>query len=248
MDSQENQNESDTGYEIPDSSPDTRETTPDDPEVDEFGYEKVKSDTPPSDETPTEEVKEVEDDTKIEKPSTGYGDEPPKEEAEPVVEKTEAEKTEEEKVKGEITEALKELGDNFDKEKITKFAVENKLSKDQVAAYAKFAKGEQAAVEAQVKKQIAAQRASWHKELKEDAEFGGENFRKNVDRAEKVLQKYFPNMKKQLDDKKSVLPPYLMRDLALLSKQLNPTTKLVTGDAVEKKKESSGFEPDDFYS
>ena len=39
-----------------------------------------------------------------------------------------------------------------------------------------------------------------------DPEFGGENFDKNVDRVEKVLEKYMPNMKKVLTERGSMLP------------------------------------------
>jgi hypothetical protein len=43
------------------------------------------------------------------------------------------------------------------------------------------------------------------------------------------------------------LPPYIMRDFLSLAKALNPTTKLVTGEPSEVKKEEGNF-LDDMYS
>lgn len=212
------------------------------PKTDDFGYDTPKV------ETPVEEVKtdELKTDTpaeepKVEKPATGY--DTPAEEVK--VEKPAEEKVKEEEVKTdektqeqlkeEIDQVLGELGD-YDKKLISEFAAENKMSKEQVQAYVKMVKSENDKGQINAKEQ----RNTWKKELLSDGEFGGndENFDKNVQRVEQILEKHLPNTKKILTDRGSMLPPYIMKDLLGLHKMLNPTTELVNGDAskpVEKK-------------
>lgn len=225
-----------------------------DDKLDEFGYEK---DTTKIIETKKEDDKnldpKIDEEEKVIKPTTGYGKDDPKlavDDKKPIENKEEpkpGEETEEAKFKKEIAEVFKDLSDGYDKEKITKFALENKLNKAQVEAYVKLTKEEDAALVEKQKQLVKEQRSKWHNELRNDPEFGGENFEKNVDRVEKVLQKFLPDTKKVLTERGSMLPPYIMRDFLRLSKVLNPTTKLVSGEAKELKEEKSNF-LDEMYS
>lgn len=176
---------------------------------------------PPKTEVPAPPAEE-------EKKLSGYGKEtvePPKTEVPPPP------TTEEEKVKLELSEVVKDLPESLDKDKITKFALDNKLSKEQLSAYAALVKEDQVSFEKAQKDAVIKQRADWKKELISDPEFGGEHFDKNVDRVEKVLEKYMPNVKKVLTERGSMLPPYIMRDFLALSKVLNPVAPLVNGEA-----------------
>lgn len=207
---------------------------------DELGYELDK----PIVVTPEEEVKPDEE-KPIEKLATGYGKEEPEEEVKPVETPKEevkdpAELSEEEKNKKEITETIKDLGAGYDKDKITKFAVENKLSKAQLDAYVKMTKDEDAAYVKQQEESRKTQRKVWKEELMKDPEFGGDNFDKNVDRVERLLEN-MPNTKKVLTEKGTMLPPYIMKDFLSLAKALNPTTTLVVGDAPAPKEEEGDF-------
>lgn len=216
-----------------------------DDNLDDLGYEKI-----PSEKSPVEAKPAEEEDPKVEKAATGYDDKPeetkPVEESKPAEEKPPGELTEEEKYAKEIAEVSKNLSDNYDKEKINKFAIEHKLTKAQLEAYVKLTKEDEAANIKRQEQLVKQQRNTWKTELKNDPEFGGENFIKNVDRVEKVLEKYLPDTKKVLTERGSMLPPYIMRDFLRLSKVLNPTTKLVTGESKEVKKEGNFL--DEMYS
>lgn len=208
------------------------------------GYDKV-------DPTPTEPVEAVEDygydtgeekpvveekvnepepteEAEVKDPATGYkakeGEEAKQEEAKP-------EDKESGDVAKEIESVLGELPEGYDKKTIADFAVEHKLNKEQVAAYVELTKREVADGVAAREAEIKTTRAAWSKELMTDPEFGGEHFDLNVDRVEKVLQNYLPNMKKELTSRGTMLPPYMMRDLLSLAKTLNPTNALVNGEA-----------------
>lgn len=250
MKTSENTTESKTDLTVPPVTTTTVDTPSEDGKTyDDLGYEVVAAApvipevvVPPVVEV-IPPVTEVKDETKVEKTATGYGAEEPEEVVPPVEEKpkTPEQLTEEEKIKTEITETIKDLGVGWDKEKITKFAIDNKLSKDQLAAYVKMAKDDDTASATAEKARVTAQRKEWNKSLKDDPEFGGEHFDKNVDRVEKLLEKNLPNTKKALTDKKGMLPPYLMRDLLSLAKVLNPTTPLVKGGAPAPKVETQGY-------
>jgi len=229
---------------IPTPNPSTPpvETEVDDSGLDEFGYKKNDEPTKKPEEN---KAKEPEADKKIETPATGYGKEetPSEPEKEEVKEPT----TEEEKAKAELDELVKDLPEAINKEEVTKFALENKLTKEQVVAYKNYVAKNLKDAEAKQKEAVKAQRSEWKKELTTDPEFGGENFDKNVDRVEKVLENYMPNMKKVLTERGSMLPPYVMRDLLALSKILNPTTTLVSGDPIQPEETDKNF-LDDMYS
>ncbi len=180
--------------------------------------------TPPAPKAPVEPPKE-ETPPPESKPSTGYGKEetPP---VEPPKEETPPANADEEKLK----EHLKELPESINKEKVLKFATDNKMTPEQLKAYTDFVKEDHKNAELANQEFVKAERTKWKTELTTDPEFGGENFDKNVDRVEKVLEKYMPNMKKMLTERGSMLPPYIMRDFLALSKILNPVSPLVTGD------------------
>lgn len=213
--------------------------------VDNYGYDE----TPPAGEPklptmsnsangddtvppPVEPKTGEEGEPNIEKKVTGYGQEkpavPPVEPPKDEPKKDDPAQTDEEKV----TEAIGSLPDGVDKDKLKKFAEDNKLSAEQIKAYGELVKSEEAESVKNREKFVAEQRSKWEAELKADKDFGGENFTLNVDRAEKVLEKYLPNMKKELTTRGTMLPPYIMRDLASLWNVMNPTQKLVEGDPI----------------
>lgn len=228
--------------------------TPTDDGVDDLGYGPEEGETPPAKEAaPAAEAVKPENEKPVEKPATGYGAEEPKEvtppaaPATPPVEKKPEEMTEEEKVQKELADVVKDLGAGYDKEKIQKFASEHKLTKVQLEAYVKMVKQDDETAIANQKAAVVAQRKAWREELVKDPEFGGENFAKNVDRVEKLLENNMSNTKKMLTEKGGVLPPYLMRDLLSLAKALNPTTKLVHGEAPAPQADDKDF-LDDLYT
>lgn len=239
-------------------------------EVDDLGYtpaEEKKVDLGLDTETPEEgkpnEKPAPTDETPVEKKATGYGDEEEPEEkpaektAEELAKEKEDEenKTDEEKatdkaakeVKENIKKHIDELPDSVSKEAVTKFAEENGLNDKQVEAYVKLAKSDNDSLVTERENAVKEQRKAWKSELEGDAEFGGENFVKNVDRVEKVLDKYMPDTKKVLTERGTMLPPYIMRDFLKLDKILNPTTKLTTGEPPAVKKEEVSL-LDELYS
>jgi hypothetical protein len=93
--------------------------------------------------------------------------------------------------------------------------------------------------------------AQWYRELKEDPNFGGEKFLHNVKRAERVVQDYMPNLKNKLTESKVMLPPYVMKDLFLLAKQLYSSGEHVEGDptkASDDKDKEKEVDPLAFYN
>lgn len=216
--------------------------------LDEHGYEKVpkeegdkeKAGDPPKEDPAPKEIKD---------PATGYGDEPPKPEDPP--KEDPPPKPDPDELDPVVEGLPKEEAD-----KIKDFVKKHGVTKDHAKAFADLRKVEIAEAEAHFKKQekeFEQQkiriRAEWHKELKEDPAFGGENFKKNVSDAEKVLAEHMPQTKKSLTERKAMLPPYLMRDLAKLAKHLYSTEKLIQGEPkTPKEDEKVVDEALDFYS
>lgn len=201
-------------------------------ETDELGYAIPKKEKPADKVvTPASEKKtEAEEKPEI-KQTTGYGEEPPKvEEPTPPVE--------EKPVKTDLGFELKLEGlAKEEAEKIVEFAKVNELSEKAAQAFADFRKSQiKSAEESNVAAQRAAEqerqrlRGEWHKELKNDPNFGGEKFAHNIALAEKVVDQLMPNTKKMLTERRSMLPPYVMRDLVKIGELLNPTSKLVQGE------------------
>lgn len=228
------------------------ETTTDD-KVDDFGYETPEEKPAPKAEEPAPKTEEKKAEEPEVKPVTGYEDnaEPAKEAKKEEPKKVEepAAETEEGKLKVAITEAVKALGDGYNKEGITKFALENKMTAEQVKAYVTFQAAEdQKALEAH-ETRIKEQRKQWKEELKSDKDFVGEKgdqFDKSVLKVNQLLEK-MPNTKKMLTEKGGMLPPYLMKDFLALAKALNPTKKFEGGEPPAPEEKTGNF-LDDLYT
>lgn len=218
-------------------------------ETDDFGYEvEAKADAPKTEEKPAAKPEE-------EKPitaATGYDTEPKVEEKpEEKSEKKAEEKPEDKDALDIKVEGLpdKELA------KIKEFAKEHKVPKEIAEAYAKLRKSELEAsdkarkeAEAEAERQMQATRKNWYTELKNDPKFGGENFARNTKQVEKVMEEFMPNTKKVLTERKGMLPPYFMRDLAAIADQMYSTEKLKTGDASVPPKDNEEDDALAFYN
>lgn len=227
---------------------------PKEEEVDDFGYAKEPSPPDEKKDPPKEEKKEGEKAPVIPKledikePATGYDKEPEKLEDPPKKEDPPKESDEIDKMfdgipKKEVDRVRALIEKHKPSPELLKDYADN-LKKDYVDAKANHDQSVKAAE--REKQQI---RATWHKELKEDTTFGGANFKTNVARGEKVLEEFMPHTRKALTDNKSMLPPYVMRDLATLADHLYPEQKLVQGDPPPK--EEAKDESDsalDFYT
>jgi len=216
---------------------------------DEFGYKKAAEEKKEGEknEKPPEKPKEE----KVEVAATGYAEEPvvTPEDAPP-------EKKEEPKVELEYELDLKDLPDGEDA-KIKEFAKINKLSKEAAQAFADFRKIQEksfkdAALQFKKEQEAATKqlKAKWYKELKEDKDFGGEKFSHNIMQVEKLVDQFLPETKKVLTERKSMLPPYVMRDLSNFAEHLyQQKEKLVTGEPSKKveKQVEDEFEHLKFY-
>lgn len=220
-----------------------------DDDLDDYGYEKVPS---------VEAAKEAaaaaaapakkEAAPEIKEPVAGYGAEPLKAE---VPETPPPPAAAEIKLDYEVD--VKDLPKE-EADKMKKFALDQKLPKEAAQALLDLRKGEfdsykaeMVKIESERKTAIAQQKASWDKELREDPTFGGDQFVHNLARADKVLTTLMPDTKKVLTERKSMLPPYVMRDLVKVYNHMYGTDSLVQGDSpapTTEKKESS---PLDFY-
>jgi hypothetical protein len=238
-------NDATTGYIDPAAPVDTPVvTTPAEPELDENGYTKVAK---PEEDPKDPPAKEPEADPEVKDPATGYGDDP---EPEPKKEPKEEPKdpaSEEGKLNAQMDESLGELPEGYNKDILKQFALDNKMSPEQVKAYVELTKSEEAQSVEDNASAVREQRAAWKKQLVNDVDFGGENFVKNNDRVEKVLDKHFPEWKKELTGRGKMLPPYIMKDLLGLAKTLNPTTSLEKGDPSEPVVKDDGNFLDEMY-
>lgn len=202
-----------------------------DAEVDDLGYAKP---APEAGEKGKEGDSEKKDpaEAEVKDPATGYDKAPEKVEDPAPDPKTDDKKPEPD----EFDKVLVGLSEDEIVE-AKDFATKHKLSVEQIKAYGdlrkvRIAADEQAQKDAQknFENEKLKIRASWHKELKEDRDFGGGNFEANVSKAEKVLAEFMPSTKKSLTERKAMLPPYVMRDLAKLADTLYATGKLVHGE------------------
>lgn len=246
----------------PEAKPDTKPSTDNSStqgeggEFDDLGYPIVKpaqegkeKSTGGDDKTPKSEQEE-----EVKEPATGYGDEEPKvdEIPEPKEDKAPVEKDSslgfDLDVKG-LTDKLRE--------QVVDFAKKHSLTKEAAQALVDQRREELTNLQKEIdRKQAEAKveaqkvRANWHKELKADPKFGGENFSHNVKRVEKVLDQYLPNIKKRLTETGAALPPYIMRDLASLADRLFATEKLVQGDSGNQKPQDDkdADDPLSFYN
>lgn len=241
-DSTETTTKTNTGYETPVEK--VEET------VDDFGYDIEKKVEEKTDETKKPEPEKKVEDEKAKNPSTGYSDveesDKNKDEKKPDEAKAPEEKSADEKLVEELKESVKDLPEEINKDKVLKFIQDNKMTKEQAKAYSELVKAEIAESKANREAFLKQQKADFVKELKNDPEFGGENFVRNVDRVEKVLENNMPNLKKHLTERSGMLPPYIMKDLLAISKALNPVTDFVKGDAGEVTESGNNF-LDDLY-
>lgn len=215
--------------------------------VDDLGYEKIPSEGEP--EKAGDSKKEDPAPEEIKDPATGYGEEPPKVEEPPAPDKKDEPKPEPD----EFDKALEGLPAP-EVSKIKEFAKKHNVSIEVAKAFGDLRKSEIAEAKAHYEKQLkdAEQeqlrtRASWHKELKEDPNFGGEKFKENILAAEKVLGEFMPNTKKLLTERKGMLPPYVMRDLANMAKHLYATDRLIQGDPNAPKEKEQEDDALSFY-
>lgn len=223
-------------------------------ELDDFGYAKVSEGNPPTPAAPkagdpapkaaappTEEITD---------PGTGYGKEPPVIEDAPPAPAAATPPA----ATDELDKALEGLPKE-DADEIKAFALENKVTPelakkwvDKTKAAIEKNKLTAANMEKQIEQEKTRQRRVWHDELKNDKDFGGANFDSNINRAEKVLQEFMPQTKKELTARKAMLPPYVMRDLAKMADHLYATDKLTTGDPIPPVKEETADDPLAYYN
>lgn len=237
---------------------DTKSKEEGDIEYDDLGYAKPKDDK-----TPESKKEPKKDESKKEPDATGYEKEPPKEKEEDSTGYSEDDDKDEagddDKKPKEDPEDLKlDTGDLVEDEikQIKEFAKKHKITKEVAQALVDAKKAEVQSLKAEMKKHEKLQQAKiietkrgWRKELMEDSTFGGENFDKNILKANKVVQEFLPNTKKMLTEKGSMLPPYVMRDLVKLADHLYATENMVAGDpSVPKKTENETEDPLDFYN
>lgn len=231
----------DTGGGAPGDKVQTPPTPPTEKEVDDFGYEieKKAADpaTPPKKEDPATPPKDVDAVTGYDKPPA------PEEKVDPPATPP-ATPDPKEKDKGAEEFEVKEPGDLLPVEvqELKDFVKKHKVSKEVAEALVESKKQEVKKLKELVnqrtdaaKKEIEKTRRDWHNELKNDPTFGGEKFAHNVKLADKVINEYMPNVKKMLTERKTMLPPYVMRDLVTLADHLYETEKLVHGDPIVNK-------------
>lgn len=248
------------------TTPPAQKDPPSDPppkkdgDTDEYGYAKIPEANKSGEEgagekkegeKPSEKTKEEEKP----EPVSGYSDEPPKT---PDAGKQDdpPPKADEKKVEGlEFDLDIKDL-DQPSVEILNKFFKEHKLSKEQAQALVDIRKAEVAAnskadndyIEQQ-KAAVIKQKQDWHSELKKDPNFGGENFAKSINRVDKFLNEMMGDTKKVLTERKSMLPPYVMKDLLRVANLVYDTDKFVNGNKVnEESKETKEVSPLDYYT
>jgi hypothetical protein len=217
---------------------------------DSYGYKIQKPGE--AKETKTEAPKVEEKLEDIKDPASGYGVKPleePKAEDLPKVEVDPA------KIETPPIEVdLKGLGDK-EAAKLKDFFKEKNIPKEAAQEFANLIKSEMQTTNLAQEQAVKAQKieearikAGWDKELRTDPAFGGDNYAKNLHATEKVLRDFLPNTKKELTARGSMLPPYVMRDLAKLSEHLYGSEKFVQGEQSTEPKEEPEASPLDFYS
>lgn len=238
--------------------------------VDDYGYEIPKSQqgnadkkADPAAKSEQQEAAGGDENDEVKEPVSGYNEKE-------IIAAAKEEPAKKEEEKKEPPKSLKEeLGYELavpdakelpkeDSQKIVDLAKAHKLPKEATEAllaqkkseYQSFLSAQKESQEA-YKKAVTEQKASWYKELQNDPEFGGEKLNKSLNRAEKVLQDFFPNTKKELTARKSMLPPYVMRDLAKAYEHLYRPEKFTQGDKISDDKKNDDKEennPLDFYT
>lgn len=225
--------------------------------LDDFGYEKPKASVKPGEENKGDIKETKKPDTpppeeKIEA-VTGYD-----KDIKPIEEEKPLEVPVEDPNKLEYELDVKDL-DTKQVEKIKIFAKKNNLSKEQAQAFSEMTKAEQVAFKQSVddyNKKVETERtntkAAWQTELKNDPEFGGANYKQNVDKTNKFVGEFMPETKKVLTERGSMLPPSVMRDISKLADKVYASSSFVSGGGptgqgapAEKKEE---HKPWNFYN
>lgn len=233
---------------VPAPNPPPAEGAGSDDDFDDLGYKKTKGEGDPSkggDNPPDKEKSEPGKEEPVKEPATGYGAEPLKEEpADPPVPPKEEPKGEPD----EVDKALEGVHKD-DLASIKAMAKELGLSAEQAKKLGVSAIADRKRVEdfrkdqeKEALKKLKVRNAGWDKELREDKDFGGEKFAKNVQMAERLMQDYGPEFKKQLTESKGMLPPNVMRMLARAADVMYRTDKMVHGDPA---KPNAGEKPKD---
>ena len=199
--------------------------------IDDLGYEKLPEDKKPVEDKKPADDKKVEP-TKEEKSVAGYDDETKDEPLPPEPKETAppAEADEYDKV-----EAFKGLPEK-EAASIKEFAKKHKISVEVAKEFGDLRRKElsdaleyQKSLEKEAKEAIQRQRSTWTKELKDDGKFGGERFPETIKKTNKILDEFFPRWKKTLTERKGMLPPDIMRDLAELADHLFSKEKVANG-------------------
>lgn len=204
-------------------------------QFDDLGYKVTKpeatKDTETKGDKKPEQTETPPQSEEIKDPVSGYdkAPEPVKEETPPAAEpvKEETAPTVEVNVDGlpeSVATALK------------KTVTDMKLSKEAAEALVSIKKKEIEnlnSLQKAMEKEAADTKLKWYNELKSDPVFGGDKYAFNVNRVEKVLNEFMPDTKKVLTERKSMLPPYVMRGLAKIADHLYGTESLVQGGAKE---------------
>jgi hypothetical protein len=117
-----------------------------------------------------------------------------------------------------------------------KFADDNKAAIEKAAV-------DEAAAKQKIEADTKRVKTEWYNQLKNDPNFGGEKFAFNVSQAEKVVEKFMPEVKKSLTDRKGMLPPDVMRGLARIGEALFGAGTLKQGDPVVPKSDTKSDDP-----
>lgn len=215
--------------------------------LDDYGYEKLKEEVP-ADQKPAPKDK-GEEDPKGEAPPTGYEKEPDKVDPPPADKPKDPPPADDLKLdpKGLADEDIKSVKEFAKKHGISKEAAQALVDERKVAVdkAAKLAADQQVEQEAEIKRT----KVQWYNELKSDPVFGGDKFDHNLKQIGKVVDDFMPNLKKVLTERKVMMPPYIMKDLAKLANHLYASEKLTQGDPpAPSKKDEPEDDPLAFYN
>lgn len=116
------------------------------------------------------------------------------------------------------------------------FAHSNKFTPEQAQALLDLKKSEMSAynaetarIESENKAKLQSTRQAWATELRNDPVFGGEHFKNNIHLVDKYVAEFLPETNKHLTTNKTMLPPYVMRDLHRNALEAYKTDTFVNG-------------------
>lgn len=237
-------------------------------QYDDYGYKKQpgeedkpsKKENEPDDDKSQQKENEKEVDNKV----TGYEEDPEQDQGnDKKLQDDKSQQKEKSNEEFEIDNSDKVLLDK-EVEGLKSYIKENKLSKEEAEKLVKYEKDRIKQYDADYKKSVEKKRSEYIKDLKEDKDFAGEDgklFEKNINLAEKVLEEYGGDLKKQLEEanKKTKeltgatvpLSPKIMKMLAGIGKALYDGGKFVNGNppqANQEEPEKKDRSPLDFYN